>query len=309
MNPIKEIHNLQRDGNIYLTITKPAKPEDAKAIIFINHGMGEHIDRYHNFIDLLARNDFIVYGHNHRGHKNSLLEGCDYGCYNNLDVFQTFVDDNLMIIDMIKKEYPNLPIYMFGHSMGSFITQRFLQFYGNKVNGAILCGSAKQSKPLLNMGIFYSKLVSLFRSRKRKSKSLHNLIFKPYNKKFKPNRTEVDWLNRDEKEVDIYVNDPYCGGAFSAGFYHDFFKCLKSITENYELISKDIPVFIISGDHDPVGGQGKLVSKLYKELQKNELKDLTMKLYPGARHELMLEFNKDEVMNDCLNWFNKQISK
>ena len=134
---------------------------------------------------------------------------------------------------------------------------------------------------------------------------MDNLTFGKYNKHFRPNRTAFDWLNRDEAEVQKYIDDEYCGGIFTAGFFRDFFRGLKTINNNFELVPKELPMLLLSGSDDPVGGPVKLIKKLYETLRKLEIKDLEFKLYEGARHELLLELNKEEVMNDCLDWLNK----
>lgn len=293
---------LSREGKVKLYIAKPHNLLEAKAVIFINHGMAEHIKRYEDFAVKLALNNFIVYGHNHRGHKDSISGKDEYGYVSTGDTFQTFITDVGMIVDMIKKEYPNLPLFLLGHSMGSFVVQRFAQLYGKKINGIILSGSGKQNTLALNFGIAYANLVCKLKGDKHRSKSLHKLVFGPYNKAFKPNRTDLDWLNRDEKEVDKYIDDPFCGGIFSASFYRDFFRCLKNINQNFELIPKDLPVFIISGSMDPVGAYGKGINKLFNTLKQQNIKSIDYKLYNDARHEIFLEINKDEVMNDCIEW-------
>ena len=126
-----------------------------KAIVIIVHGMAEHIERYQGFAERLVDNDIIAYGYNQRGHKGSISKKEDYGYMSDADNFITLVSDLYEVVEQIKKEHSDLPIFIFGHSMGSFVTQRFVQLYGPKVKGVVLCGSAKQPNMLLNMGIFY----------------------------------------------------------------------------------------------------------------------------------------------------------
>lgn len=297
---------LSKEAKIKLTIAKPNDLRKARAVILINHGMAEHSDRYFDFIKLLTSNNYIVYAHDHRGHKGSINSPEDYGFIDSKDCFKDFVNDNLEIVNLINETYPSLEIFMIGHSMGSFITQRFLQLYGNKVKGAIIAGSARHNKFKLSLGILYAKILYRLKGKRHRSKTIDNMMFGAFSKKFNPNRTRFDWLNTDEAEVDKYIKDPYCGGVFTTGFYRDFFRGLKRIQENYELVPKDISLYIISGDHDPVGGFGKNVIKLFKTYEKNNITDLNIKLYPNARHELFLEANKEEVMNDCILWLNER---
>lgn len=282
---------------------------EPKAAIILVHGMAEHIERYQGFAEKLTENDFLVYGYNQRGHKDSIASKEDYGYMSDKDNFMILVYDLFEVTEIVKNENPNLPIFVFGHSMGSFVTQRFVQLYGSKVDGIILCGSAKQPNGLLKMGTLIARLVIGLRGRRHRSKLLDNLTFGSYNKHFRPNRTAFDWLNRDEKEVDKYVEDEYCGGIFTATYFKDFLRGLSSINHNFELVPKNLPIFIISGTQDPVGGPVKLVTKLHETLKHMEIKDLTFKLYPDARHELLLEQNKEEVMTDCLNWLIAHIQK
>jgi alpha-beta hydrolase superfamily lysophospholipase len=303
-----KISNLQVSQNGLLQIFKWTKESmQPKAIVIIVHGMAEHIERYQGFAERLVDNDIIAYGYNQRGHKGSISKKEDYGYMSDADNFITLVSDLYEVVEQIKKEHSGLPIFIFGHSMGSFVTQRFVQLYGPKVKGVVLCGSAKQPNMLLNMGIFLSRLIIGFRGRRHRSKLLDKMSFGAYNKHFTPNRTSFDWLNRDEEEVDKYINDEYCGGIFTAAYFKDFLKGLKTINSNFELVPKELPIFIMSGSKDPVGGPVELVTKLYNRYRALEIRDLEFKLYPDARHELLLEENKDEVINDVLIWLKSRI--
>ena len=262
----------------------------------------KHIERYDEFARELAEHNYIVYGHNQRGHKDTILSKQDYGYMGENNNFEIMVTDLSEICDVIKEEHPELPIILFGHSMGSFVSQRFAQLYGNKINGLIITGSSQNSNLLLSVGLLIARIICKLKGRRYRSNLLNDLSFKSFNKVFKPNRTEFDWLNRDEKEVDKYVADPYCGGIFSAAYFKDFFKALKDINANFELVRKDLPLLILSGGNDPVGGCGKGVTKLYQTYVKKQMSDLTFKLYDQARHEILLELCKEEVKQEIFNW-------
>lgn len=276
-----------------------------RAVVILVHGMAEHIERYDAFASRLARAGYVVYGYNQRGHKGTIQSKEDYGYMHDKDNFRILVADLYEMAEHVQKEHPALPVFIFGHSMGSFVTQRFVQLHGSRISGIILSGSAKYPNALLRAGITLSKAIVRFRGARHRSKLLDNLTFGKYNKHFRPNRTAFDWLNRDEAEVQKYIDDEYCGGIFTAGFFRDFFRGLKTINNNFELVPKELPMLLLSGSDDPVGGPVKLIKKLYETLRKLEIKDLEFKLYEGARHELLLELNKEEVMNDCLDWLNK----
>jgi alpha-beta hydrolase superfamily lysophospholipase len=294
-------YNLSNDGNIKgYKWFKEGQP--FKGAFLISHGMAEHIERYDEFARELAEHNYIVYGHNQRGHKDTILSKQDYGYMGENNNFEIMVTDLSEICDIIKEEHPELPIILFGHSMGSFVSQRFAQLYGNKINGLIITGSSQNSNLLLSVGLLIARIICKLKGRRYRSNLLNDLSFKSFNKVFKPNRTEFDWLNRDEKEVDKYVADPYCGGIFSAAYFKDFFKALKDINANFELVRKYLPLLILSGGNDPVGGCGKGVTKLYQTYVKKQMSDLTFKLYDQARHEILLELCKEEVKQDIFNW-------
>jgi alpha-beta hydrolase superfamily lysophospholipase len=280
-----------------------------QGVVLIVHGMAEHIERYDEFANFLAENGYIVYGHNQRGHKGSIQSDDDYGYMSADDNFFILVSDVDEIVDKLAKEYQDLPLYLFGHSMGSFVAQRYAQLHGKKIDGMILSGSSKYSKPLLLSGTVLSWLVRKIKGPRHRSKLLYNLIFGAFNRKFRPTRTDADWLNTVPAEVDKYITDKYCGGILTAAFYHDFLRCLKELNANYDLIPKDLPIMIISGEKDACGGLSKLIIKLYKKFKQLNIFDLTFKLYPEARHEIIHEKCKDEVYSDCLEWLNKRQSK
>ena len=293
-------NDVHLSGRVWL----PLQEAGTKGVVLIVHGMAEHIDRYDGFADFLTNNNYIVYGYNQRGHKESIKTYDDYGYISDNDGFKDFLSDLHEVFSGVKEKHPDLPMFMFGHSMGSFIQQRFAQTCGVKYDGMILSGSGLQSNIMLNIGKCISNRSVRKKGRRYRSKFLNDLVFKANNKVFKPNRTLYDWLNRDEEEVDKYVNDPYCGGEFTNSFYLDFFNGLLSITKNFHTIPKSLPIYIISGSSDPVGNMGKSVIKLYNRFKKEQIENVSIKLYPEARHEILLETCKEEVWTDILKWLN-----
>ncbi|EKN41995.1 hydrolase, alpha/beta fold family protein, partial [Clostridium botulinum CFSAN001627] len=227
------------------------------------------------------------------------------------DGFMSMVEDVHTLNTIIKEENKGLPVFLLGHSMGSFISQRYIQLYGQELNGVILVGTNGNQGYLINMGILVAKLEMRFKGRRHKSNLLNNLSFGGYNKKFEPNRTEFDWLTRDEKEVDKYIKNEYCGTIFPTSFYHDFLKGLKSIwkEENKNKIPINLPIFIIAGDKDPVGNFGKGILNLYNFYKSIGVVDVNYKLYKEGRHEILNEINKREVFQDVLNWIDSKYNK
>ncbi len=275
--------------------------EDSKGIVICVHGMCEHSKRYTEFALFLNRNGYSVYTYDHRGHGESLLENEQKG-YLGKDGFNAMVEDLNTLITFIRKKYPDQLLFLLGHSMGSFVAQRYVQLY-DTVDGLILSGSNYGFK-MLRIGKLLSKILCILKGEKSEGRLLNTLSFGSYNKKFKPNRTSFDWLSRDEAIVDNYINDDMCGFICSNLFYHDFFAGLLEIgkSKNMKKINPELPILIISGDKDPVGNQGKGVKALYRVLR-NHNSHVDLKLYQNSRHEVLNEVNKSEVFQDILNWW------
>ena len=221
---------------------------------------------------------------------------------NNIDVLLSDVN---RINDYIRENYPAQSIYLFGHSMGSFVSQRFVELYNGKIHGLILSGSTFNDGVTINLGYSLASLITKIKGRKHISKLIHNLSLGSYNKKFKPAKTSVDWLSRSYENNLKYENDEYCGMIFSVSYYKDLLETFSLIKKDLELIDNDLPIFIISGDNDPVGNFGKGTATLFNKLKANGITDLTLKLYKEGRHEMLNELNKEEVYKDILNWIKK----
>ena len=282
---------------------------EIKAVLQIAHGMAEHGKRYEEFAEFLNRHGYLVYANDHRGHGKS-ADSLEYLGYLGEDQgFKLLVEDMCQLSQIIKMENSYKKIFLLGHSMGSFASQRFIMDYPKQVDGVILSGSNGSQGSVLKLGILLAKRESRRKGPKEKSKLLNNLSFASYNKKFKPNRTDFDWLSREDKKVDQYIEDPFCGEIFPASFYLEFFKTLSYIEakENFSKIPLPLPIFIISGDKDPVGRMGRGVESLYQRYLKVGVKDLQKKLYQGARHEVLNEINRQEVMTDIVQWLETRV--
>ncbi|WP_409069314.1 lysophospholipase [Clostridium sp. FAM 1755] len=299
--------------NVKINVYKwdPDRKQDIKAVIQISHGMAETANRYESLASYLNEAGYIVYANDHRGHGKSAVSVDKLGYLGEKDGFMSMVEDIHTLNTIIKEENKGLPVFLLGHSMGSFISQRYIQLYAQGLDGVILVGTNGRQGLVLNVGILIAKLEMKFKGRQHKSNILNDLSFGGYNKKFKPNRTEFDWLSRDEKEVDKYIKDEYCGTIFPTSFYHDFFKGLKSIwkEENKNNIPTNLPIFIIAGHKDPVGNFGKGILDLYNFYKSIGVTDVTYKLYEEGRHEILNELNRKEVFEDVLNWVNEKYNE
>jgi alpha-beta hydrolase superfamily lysophospholipase len=297
-----------KDGDkLFLYKWSPKESNKRMGIVQIAHGMAEWAGRYSEFAEKLTSAGYLVYANDHRGHGKT-AEDTDSIGFLGRDGFNGMVKDLKAVDEVIRKENPELPVFLFGHSMGSFLAQNYISQYGNILKGVILSGSNGKQNLALNLGIIIARLQVLMLGEKAKSKLLNKISFGTYNRHFKPNRTSFDWLSRDAKEVDKYIADPYCGGIFTTSFYYDFFKGLNKLYDSDKIhsIPKALPVLIISGNMDPVGEMGKGVTRLAQLYRQHGLTDVTLKLYENARHELLNEINKDQVINDILDWLNKK---
>ena len=283
---------------------------EIKGIVQISHGMTENVLRYDEFANHLNNEGFIVYGHDHRGHGLTAKTKDELGYIADNEGFDWLVRDLYEIIKNVKEDNKGLPIYLFGHSMGSFVSQRFIELHGNEIDGVILSGSNGEPTKLIPLGILLSSIEIKLFGRRHTSKIMDKLSFGDFNRKFKPNRTPYDWLCSVDSEVDKYIANEYCGFVCSASFYYDLLRGLKAIhkDENFNSIPKDLPIYILAGDMDPVGFFGKGIVNLYNKLKSTGIKDVKYKLYKGKRHEILNEDNKLEVMKDVSAWLLDKIN-
>ncbi len=279
-----------------------------KAVIQIAHGMAETAQRYETFAKVLTKNGYIVYINDHRGHGKTAKIIENVGHLAEKEGFRCLVEDMYTLTNIIKKENEDLPIYLFGHSMGSFASQRYIMDYGNNLSGLILCGSNGKQGIILNLAhLIINREIKKY-GRRSKSNKINNLIFGGEIIR-RNEKTKFDWLSRDKEQVEKYINDPFCGVVCSCGFFYDLVQGLKEIEdkENLKKVPLDIPIYIISGDKDPIGKNGKGVLRLRDRYIKLGVKDVTCKLYKDGRHELLNEINKEEVFEDIICWLNNKI--
>ena len=282
---------------------------EVKGVIQIAHGIAEHIDRYRDFMEYLADNGFVVAGDDHLGHGKTMTGEEDKGQFSDKDGWNCVVKDLVSLHDLMVTEYPGINYIVFGHSMGSFLMRTYIADYPSKYDMAIISGTGHQGKLLVTAGNIIAQNTIKKKGYDSDGTSLNNLSMGGYQKKIKNPRTDCDWLSRDEAQVDKYVADETCGFTAKAGLYADMLKGVKYVTDmnNIRKIRKDKPVLFISGDMDPVGEYGKGVKKAYGCFKKAGIADVTMKLYPEGRHEMLNELNKDEVYKDILDWISERL--
>ena len=279
-------------------------------VVQIAHGMAEHSFRYEYAADRLCAAGYEVWADDHRGHGESARGGA-LGHVADKDGFGRVVRDLSLFSDRIAKERPGLPLFLLGHSWGSFLAQSYMEREGGRLGGCILSGSRGPNGPELSVGAFLASVVAGLFGPRRHSPFLRNMADGNLNKQFHPNRTEFDWLSRDQATVDAYVADPLCGFRLSAAFYRDLAKGLLSIHSAAAIanIPKDLPVYVVSGSLDPVGLNGKSPAALVEAYRAAGLTDLEFVLYPDARHETLNETNRDEVIGALVSWLDRHVKR
>ena len=272
------------------------------------HGMNEHMGRYGEFASFLAEHGIAVIGHDCLGHGSTAPSKEERGFFGEHQGGTFLIRDMHRIASYGAKRFSHAKHVMLGHSMGSFLTRRYLAAYpGAEPDGVILLGTGFPSPGLVFTGEMLAMMFGKLCGNHYRSRLLYEMSIGNYSRKFWPIRTHYDWLTRDERYVDRFLHNEVCNFIFTAGGYRDFFHEIRAAEEAEQdgYIPKTIPYLILSGDQDPVGEQGKGVKKLVKLYQKIGVEDITMKLYPGARHEVLNEVNREEVFKDIFEWLGK----
>lgn len=299
---------LKMDDGAELFLRSWEQAAHPQGVSLIAHGMAEHGGRYGRFAQFLNERGFICAAGDHRGHGKTGEKAGLMGFFAEQDGFDRVVDDLHAIYHLFREKYPELPIFFLGHSMGSFLVRRYLQKYGATLQGAVLMGSGGDPGFAAKLGKLIAR-IQMKRGAAAPSKLLDSLSFGAFNKGIKNPRTKFDWLSRDAQEVQKYLDDPHCGFACSASFFFDLFTGLELIHDpkHIEEIPKEIPLLVVSGEADPVGGYGRGVRQFVGQLKNHGLNNIELKLYPGARHELLNELNRREVMEDIAKWLEAQL--
>ena len=281
---------------------------ESRGVVHIVHGLSEYTERYDRFARFLASQGFIVCGSDHLGHGKTVTDKV-FGWFAEQDGWHKVLTDVRTMHHLTKEKYPNLPYFFFGHSMGSFLTRQYLIDYPGEVDGAILSGTGQESMALLISGRLLSRLLVWLGKGKQVSSITVAFSVGAFNKKFKPNRTNVDWISRDETVQDTYLADPFCRFLPKTGMYADMIGGMHYIgkPKNVAKVDKSCPIFLLSGDKDPVGGQGKGVLKARDLYLWAGCTDVSCKLYPDGRHEMLNEINYEEVHQDVLQWLDSHL--
>jgi|LSQX01.2.fsa_nt_gb alpha-beta hydrolase superfamily lysophospholipase len=294
---------IAHDG-IEIFVNKWSPEHKAKGIVQIAHGVCEHSGRYEHFATNLTQKGYVVYANDHRGHGNTagISENMIYLGENG---WNSMVRDTYDLTCIIKNTHPRLPLFFFAHSMGSFVLRQYLYEYPNKLKGVILSGTGSYDRVLLNTGVLIAKRL-VEKNGARRSYYLNKMVFASFNNKINNPKTLFDWLTRDEDIIKKYMADPKCGAHCTNNFFYELLKGLRELqkTKNLVKIPKNIPILLVSGDNDPVGHWGSDIPFLVKQYKHFGVKDVKAYIFKGARHEIINEINREQVMEYIIKWIN-----
>ena len=282
-----------------------------RAVVQIEHDLADHISRYDGLMEMLAENGIFSVGCDRLGHGDSVRRDEDLGFFSEEDGWAHVVKDLDLLRDLTRRAYPDLPYLFFGQGMGSFVVRSYLIRHPGRYDAAVLSGTGHPGKLLLLAGSGALGLMGRSRDPYAGGKAFRELAFGSYCKQIPDPRTPFDWLSRDEEAVDRYLADPRCGFPCQAGLYRDLLDGLRLITDqrNIDRMNKEAPILFLSGDADPVGEYSQGVERAYQAFRSAGLKDVSIRLYPGGRHEMLSETNKEDVKQDILNWINEKLKK
>ena len=274
-----------------------------RAVLQIVHGIVEHAERYDEFASFMASQGFLVVAEDHMGHGGSIGSQDTPGYFEG-GWFKAVADVH-RLMTYTRAECPDVPYFLLGHSMGSFLARTVLIRYPKcGITACVLTGTTWMHRGIINTGIASAAAVCKAKGEKYPSKMLNDLMFGGNNRRVEHKRTDFDWLNRDSAAVDAYIADPLCGFTATAGLIKDMMTGLRFIQEpeHLEKMRKDLPVLFLSGGDDPVGGYGEGVLKAAKAFNDVGMEKVDVRIYPLCRHELLKEVNKEEIWNWLLRW-------
>ena len=281
-----------------------------RGVIQIVHGIAEYAARYEELAKVFTDRGFVVVGDDHMGHGQSISEQIPQACFEG--GWLAAVSDTYRLLQMTKEDYPDIPYFIYGHSMGSFMTRTLLYTYPEAgLAGAVISGTGWMPKSVLKSGRAVCRFEGRRKGMQNTSPMINKLMFGSYNKGYENPRTPLDWLSRDEKEVDKYIADPLCGFDASIGLAYEMLggMLMNEDKKNLDKMPKELPVLFVSGDKDPVGSNGKGVRQAYESFKAAGLNDVSIKLYPGGRHEMHNETNRTELHADVLAFLERVLNK
>ena len=305
---------LSSDGKtqLHACLWIPDEKIKFRGVLQIAHGVAEHIGRYDDFARYLNQQGIVVAGHDHLGHGQSLPEGGIPVYFGEENGWTHAVDDIHGLHEILAKRFKRLPHLIMGHSMGSFLTRTYLIRYPGEKKVAIIMGTGWQPGYMLTGGSLIAKRFYYKNGGSSTSDFVTALAFGGYNRAFAPNRTGFDWLSADPENLDRYIADPLCGADATVGLFRQMLHGIRFNQRMSHLrqMDKDMPVLFVAGDKDPVGSCGRGVRQTYDAFRQAGMRDCTLKLYPGLRHEILNEkAYAAEITKDIETWLLSRLEK
>ena len=298
--------------NRWVPDAEPEKEPQIKGVIIFNHGLAEHSMRYDRFGSILSENGYVFNAFDMRGHGRtaeiSIKNGNgDFGKLADKNGFNRVVDDIDEIMDALIAEYPGKPVILMAHSFGSFVAQSYIERYHGKIKACFLIGTAGPRPALIGFGKIFSRVVKFFAGGNKESPMLEKTAFGAYNKRIKDNDSPVAWLTKDETILQLHASDAWSNIHLKISFFCDMMDGLSQIHKksNMAQIEKDLPIYLLFGSEDPVGDYGKTPKALAECYKKLGIKNVTIKEYPGDRHEIINETDKEQVETDFVEMLNE----
>lgn len=306
--------HIQFLSNDHITLIHAVKwiPEgEVKAILQISHGMCEYVERYDEFAEYLAKRGILVVGNDHLGHGESVRSKEDLGYFAEENGNCVLLRDLHRLRKMIQEDYPRTPYFLLGHSMGSFLARQYICCFGKGLAGAVIMGTGYHSAGTLKLGMAVCRILAQVKGWHCRSRLVDSMAFGGYNRGMKKPRTDKDWLTKDEKIVDAYLADERCTFRFTLNAYYNMFLGMYKLSkENYlTKMPKKLPVLFVSGGDDPVGACGKGVMRVYIRFKELGMRDVKCRLYPGDRHEILNETDREKVYGELYTWIGECLER
>ena len=297
-------------GTMVTPHPKVAGAAGPRGIIVISHGMAEHASRYARFAASAVEEGYAVLAGDHRGH-GATAAPSGFGFVAEKGGWERVVADMGTVLDAARRAWPDVPVFLMGHSWGSFLARDLAARRGGELAGLILLGTGSGTGALTRPAAAVCAGESRLRGPRHPSRLLNALAFGPYQRHFAPNRTEADWISRDAKEVDRYVADPWCGFVCTSSFFRDLVagQGVVNTASHAAAVPAELPMLLASGDRDPVGAMGRGVQRAATLYRRAGVREVSVLLYPGGRHELLNETNRDQVTGDILTWIDGHVQE
>lgn len=296
---------------LFVYAFRPGEGAAVRGVVQIAHGMAEHAGRYERLANALCGAGYAVFAADHRGHGKTCQDENELGFFASNDGWNRVLSDQEELSAKIQGEYPRLALVMFGHSMGATMVETLMYRNPELYAGVVLSGSSGKPSVLASAGRYIAKAEKKRLGEKGKSSLIQKLTFEAFNKPFEPARTPFEWLSRDPHEVDVYKSDSRCGFMCTTSLWVDLLDGLAEIAkkQNISRIRKDLPIYVMAGTQDPVSENTKLLRQLVETYYSVGLNQLTVHYYEGARHELINEINRDQIISDLIAWLDGHIGR